>query len=285
MTIITTAGVYDGIPDAVYHGDPVVDGSLSTTGAKAILKSPAHYKWQIEHPVVKAAYDLGTAVHTLVLGTGAQVVAIPENICASNGAASTKEAKEFIALARLEGFVPLKADVVAECQAMADAVLMYPVARSILEQPGKAEQSAFAVDPETGVWLRKRTDFLPDRADGPTIMGDLKTSVSADPEDFARSAAEYGYDVQSEWYQRVLTLARGDTDTEFRFIVVEKSPPYLVSVIELDAEFAAIGRARMRRAINTFKICRDADDWPGYPETVNLIGPPAWFANREEMDI
>lgn len=285
MTTITEAGVYDGIPDSEYHADPIPAGSLSSTGAKALLRSPAHYRWQIDNPVRKAAYDVGTAVHTLVLGVGASLVAIPDDICASNGAATTKEAKEFVAASRAAGLVPLKADVVTECNAMAEAVLAHPLAREMFERPGKAEQSVFAPDPETGVWLRARIDYLTDAGDCETIAADLKTAASADPRDFMRSAAEYGYDLQSEWYQRTLTLARGDIDTAFRFIVVEKSPPYLVSVVELDAEFAAIGRARMRRAIDTYRTCRDTDNWPGYDEITHLVGPPAWLAYEEGMDI
>ena len=285
MTTIIERGVFDPIPETIYHADPVPSGSLSTSGAKALLRSPAHYRWQIEHPVTKVAYDVGTAVHTLVLGVGASLVAIPDEVCASNGAATTKEAKAFVAEARAAGMVPLKSDVVTECNAMAESVLAHPLARALLETPGKSEQSMFAPDPDTGVWLRSRVDHLPDPSSGETVMVDLKTAASADPRDFTRSAAEYGYDIQAEWYQRVLTLARGDVETAFRFVVVEKSAPYLVSVIELDAEFVNIGRARMRRAIDAYKTCRDADEWPGYEAITHLVGPPAWLAYEEGMDI
>lgn len=271
--------------DAEYHGDPVEGGSLSSTGAKALLRSPAHYKWQQENRVVKSTFDLGHAVHSMVLGVGLDIVAIPESVLASNGAASTKEAKTFIAEAREEGKVPLKADVVAECTALTESVLAHPLAHSLLERSGKAEQSLFAQDPETGMWLRARIDHLPDASNEQTVIVDLKTSVSADPRDFGRSAAEYGYDIQCEWYQHVLELVRGDKNIEFRFIVVEKSAPYLVSVIELDAEYASIGRVRMRRAIDTFKECLNRNEWPGYPEIANLVGPPTWLAYAEGMVI
>lgn len=281
---ITTPCVIDGMDDQTYHGDPVEGGSLSSTGAKALLRSPAHYKWQKENPVTKSTFDLGHAVHSMVLGVGLEIVAIPEEILASNGAASTKEAKEFIANARESGQVPLKADVVAECVALTESVLAHPLARTLLEREGKAEQSLFAQDPESGVWLRARIDYLSDVPDiGATTIVDLKTAVSADPRDFGRAAAEFGYDIQAEFYMHVLGLARGDKNIDFRFVVVEKSAPYLVSVIELDAEYAAIGQVRMRRAIDTFKECVEKNVWPGYPEIDNLVGPPAWLAYQEGM--
>lgn len=285
MTTWTGAGVYDNVPDDEYHADTLVPGgSLSSTGAKALLRSPAHYKWQQENRVDKATFDVGHAVHSMVLGVGLDIVAIPEEILASNGAASTKEAKEFIANARKAGKVPLKADVVAECKALTESVLAHPLARALLERPGKAEQSVFAQDPQTKVWLRARIDYLPDPGDEQTVIVDLKTAVSADPRDFGRATAEWGYDVQAVWYESLLNLTR-ESDTSFRFIVVEKSAPYLVSVIELDAEYAQIGRARMRRAIDTFKECVEKNEWPGYPEISNLVGPPTWLAYEEGMDL
>ena len=74
-------------------------------------------------------------------------------------------------------------------------------------------------------------------------------------------------------------------DIGFRFIVVEKSAPYLVSVIELDAEFAAIGRVRMKRAIDIFKACSEKNEWGGYEEITHLVGPPRWLAYENEMEI
>jgi hypothetical protein len=281
---ITTACVIDGMSDADYHGDPVEGGSLSSTGAKAILRSPAHYKWQQENDVKKATFDLGHAVHSMVLGVGLEIIAIPDDVLASNGAASTKEAKAFIAEAREAGKVPLKADVVAECTALTEAVLAHPLARTLLDQKGKAEQSLFAQDPETGVWLRARIDYLTDASEGSTIV-DLKTAASADPRDFGRSAAEFGYDIQHCWYQYVLELARGDKNTDFRFIVVEKSAPYLVSVIELDGLFSIIGNMRMRRAIETYKKCKEINEWPGYEAISHLVGPPSWLSYEEELEI
>ena len=275
--------VIDQMSDAEYHADPVEGGSLSATGAKAILRSPAHYKWQQEHEVIKSTFDLGHAVHSMVLGIGLGVVAIPDELLASNGAASTKEAKSFIAEARLAGQVPLKADVVDECKAITESVLAHPVARKLLEIPGKSEQSLFAEDKESGVWLRARIDRLPDQNPNPTTIIDLKTAVSADPRDFGRSAAEYGYDIQSEFYQHVLKLARGDWETNFRFIVVEKSAPYLVSVIELDSEYASIGRQRMGRAIDLYAECVESGEWPGYDPIEHLVGPPTWLAYAEGM--
>lgn len=282
-TPITTPCVVDGMSDQTYHADPVAGGSLSSTGARTLLSSPARYIWEQKHPVVKDAYDVGHVTHSKILGTGMQPVVIPESVLASNGAASTTEAKKFIADARAAGLVPLKADIIADIDEMAEAVLAHTAARALLEMTGKSEQSLFAPDPDTGVWLRARIDRLPDPGPGRTLAADVKTAVSADPRRFRNSAADYGYDVQSEWYQHTLRLARGDQDTAFLFIVVEKTRPYLVSVIELVGDFLTTGHDRMRRAITTYARCRETGEWPGYPG-ISYAEPPRWHVTQNEQE-
>ncbi len=283
--MITAPCVIPDMDDATYHADPVEGGSLSSTGARRILDSPARYQWELTHRVEKVAFDVGHLVHSLVLGTGMVAVEIPVDVLASNGAASTKEAKAFIESVRAAGKVPMKADDLAPIRAMAEAVLAHGLARDILERPGAAEVSAFATDPETGVALRARFDYLEDETSAGyrSIVADLKTSRTANPLDFGRHAAEFGYDVQAAHYEHVLRLARGDDAIDFRFIVVETAAPHLVSVSELDSEFAAIGQQRMRRAIDLYKTCRESDQWPGYEPVVHYVEAPRWLAYQEGM--
>lgn len=268
-----------GMSDDEYRADPVPGGSLSSTGAKAILKSPAHYRWQIDHPRQSTAFDIGHAVHALVLGVGMTVEVLDFD------SYRTKAAQQARDEAASAGLAPILSGDYQPIVDMAEAVATHPGAIELFERDGAPEVSAFACDPETGVWLRARPDFLPDPGAGPTPIVDLKTSISADPKQFTRSAAEYGYDIQAELYRHVVGLARGDSATEFRFVVVEKNPPHLVSVVELDGEYAAIGRQRMRRAIETYKRCRETDEWPGYGAETHLIAPPRWLAYEEDMVI
>jgi len=276
--VIAEPCVIDGMSDAEYHADPVEGGSLSSTGARAILKSPARFAYDRTHRVEKRTFDVGHAAHAKILGVGMGVVEIPFEHLTPSGNVSTKVITTlWLSARRAEGLVPVTPNDLADVDAMAEAVLANHAARLILEDGGKSEQSVFAPDDETGVWLRARIDRL-----SPAGPVDLKTTTDADPEVFARTAAGYGYDVQQEFYLHTLRLA-GAGDLPFLFIVVESKAPYLTSVVELDAEFAAIGRQRMRRAIDTYKRCTDEDDWPGYGPGTHLVGPPRWLAYEEGM--
>lgn len=277
VTEFTGAGVYLGLPDAEYHNDIVPGGSLSSTGARAILRSPAHYQHSLTHKVVKDEFDVGSAVHLQVLGAG-----WPVDVHEFDSW-RTKAAQEARDDSRANGRIPVLVKDYEPVLAMASAVLNHPVARKLFECDGNAEVSAFAGDPVTGANLRARFDWLTDPVDGCTRCVDLKTARDASPEGFARDVAKYGYFVQKPFYCHVLHQARGDADIEFRFVVVENVEPYLVAVYELDAEFDAIGHVRMRRAIDTYAACKASGEWPGYPEITHLVGPPRWLAYEEGL--
>jgi len=270
------------LPEVDYHASP----ALSSTGARTLLDSPARFQWQRQHPITSETFDFGTTVHTMVLGVGAEPVPLDFDSW------RTKASQEAAAEVRAAGDVPMLRDAYDAARSCADAVLADRRAKAILARCDQREVSMFAEDPATGVAMRARLDLY--GAGDEPLAADLKTAASAADDDFARAAANYGYAVQMAWYQHVRALVTGDdTPIPFRFVVVEKSPPYLVNVIELDAEFVQIGRSQVDRALRTYAECveRYGDGpWPGYgnpdePDEPNLIGPPAWFSYSEGMEL
>lgn len=262
-------GIITDLDEATYHAYP----ALSSTGARLLLDSPARFNYRQTHPErARKEFDVGTAVHAKVLGVGAAIAIITDDLLASNGAASTKAAKEFIENARAEGLTPVKQDVADEIDAMSEAVLGHPTAKSLFEQDGQAEASLFATDPETGVEIRARFDFLA------PICVDLKTTAGeASKKGFEKSAANYGYDVQQEHYEDTLLQVVGNR-RPFLFVVVEKTAPYLVGVHQLDREFVEIGAKKAARARRIYAECMASGTWAGYPEEVQLVSPPLYHA-------
>jgi hypothetical protein len=172
---------------------------------------------------------------------------------------------------------------------MRDALMAHPAACKLLTGcKGVAEYSAYANDPVTGLLRRVRPDFW--RFDG--IVVDLKTTEDASPQGFARSIANYGYDMQHAYYLDTLTLAieQGDLPAEFEdypasakqfvFVVVEKKPPYAVAVYVLDDESVAMGRAKYHNELATYSECDLRGEWPGYGDSVQMIALPQWHMNQ-----
>jgi hypothetical protein len=68
----------------------------------------------------------------------------------------------------------------------------------------------------------------------------------------------------------------------FVFVVVEKEPPYLVNVIQLDMDAERIGREQVRKAIGIYRHCVDTNTWPGLSSTVELVGLPVYYQRQHE---
>lgn len=281
---ITEPGVYPGISDEEYHSDPVPAGSLSHTGARHMLQSPAWFRYRQAHREVSKPFDVGHAVHAKVLGVGTKVVTIPEELLDARGGISRKDCKAWIEDARSQDLVPLKPGEWYPVERMAEAILGHPTAKALLEQPGDPEASVFAVDPETEEWMRARFDYLPHPGKSRTIAVDIKTTrKSADPRRFRNSVASYGYHQQDPWYRDALKLARGD-DAVVTFVTVESYEPWLVSVSQLSATAVEKGRELNRAALDRWHHCRTTGLWPAYGEDIHVIDLPTWALMEEVLE-
>lgn len=265
-----TPGVVHALDEQTYHAHP----ALSYSTGKSYLRSPAHYLHALKNRTEKKEFDFGHAVHGLVLGTGMGIVEIPETVLASNGAASTTAAKEFIATARAEGKVPLKTDVYETVKAAAKAVLDNREARRLLELPGTAEVSLFATDPDTGVEIRGRLDYLT----GLKPI-DLKTTTDATPRKIVRAITEFDYDLQAAMYRRLVSLTHGDAVVEpMTHIYVETSEPHGVQVVELaDEGWIRGGDLKLETVLERHAECTATGEWPGYENGTLYVAPPIWY--------
>jgi hypothetical protein len=272
-------GVYPNLSMAEYHGDRA---SLSSSGARRLLppSCPALFRYEQDHPQpVKKVFDLGNAAHREVLGNGPELVLIDAELW------NTKAIKQDVADVRAEGGVPLKRGEYDAVLGMADAIRRHPVA-SVLFDPerGRPEQSVFWRD-RSGVMRRARFDWLPDPREGRLIIPDYKTCRSAEPSALARAVDEYGYHQQADWYRAAARAAGlGGDDTAFVFVCQEKTAPYLVTVVELDAMSLRIGAAKNRRAIETFARCTETGHWPGYSDAIEYVSLPVWAERRDEEE-
>ncbi|MDP4501013.1 PD-(D/E)XK nuclease-like domain-containing protein [Nonomuraea turcica] len=274
-------GVYD-IPAEVYHADPVPGGSLSSSGARKLLppSCPARFKWERDNPPPpKKVFEVGTAAHKLVLGTG------PELVLVDKARWDTDETKAKVAEIRARGAVPLKRSDWDHVHGMAAALRRHPIASALFApERGQAEQALLWQDRATGVWRRALLDHLPHPTSGRMVVADYKSTTSSSPATARKTVFNYGYHCQGGWYLdgvEALGLAR---DPAFVLVMQEKEPPYLITVVQLDHESIQLGRELNRRAIDTYARCVETGHWPGYSDQIELITPPAWAASTHHEE-
>ena len=280
-SVITEPGVYN-LPADVYHADPIPGGSLSSSGARRLLppSCPALFRHeQLHGRTPRRVFEIGHAAHALVLGTGPELVKVEASDWRTN------KAKDAAKAARERGAVPLLPGEHAEVHAMADALRAHPVARALFDPDhGRPEQALAWRDEPSGIWRRAMLDWLPDPGAGRLIVPDYKTTVCAAPSELPKTVHKYGYHQQHAWYvDGAQALDLGDQDTAFVFVFQEKTAPYLVTVVELDALALRIGRELNRRAIDLYAECQASGVWPGYSDDVESVPLPAWVERAYEM--
>lgn len=282
---ISEPGVY-ALPIDVYHGQPTVGPSISSSGLRTIwAQSPAHYF--VDSPLNAArapkedrpAFAIGRLAHKLLLegseGLEAEFVTRPE--CWSDW--RTKEAKawrdEQVAAGKT---VITDADLVA-VTGMAEALARHPlVEQGILD--GFVERSLIWQDAKTGVWLKSRPDVVP-HASG--LFSDLKTTSSVADEELARSLASFGYHMQAALVGMASEAVLDRPMEEFALVWVEKAPPHCVRVTVLTGADLERGRGQLRSAIYQFAECVATGIWPGpggSSRDAEYLQLPAWAAKQ-----
>lgn len=276
--MITEPCALDGYDEAKYHADPIADGSLSATEAKTIiLSSPAQYRYDRDQGEKHRDYfDVGHAVHALVLGVGAEIRHIDSDSWRD------KDARQERDEAYADGLIPLKNDDWHLARAMYDAVMNHPIAGAIFRQAGRPELSLFwHPHSSDDLWCRGRVDWLLDRGKGSTFNVDLKTVNDIGQKAWERSIADHGYHIQAAHYEDgIRTLGIAKTVSTI-WVAVSKRPPHFVAVHQLDSDGLQIGRDLRDRAIDIWAKCRDENRWPGPADEEIITDQLPIYAQRE----
>lgn len=246
-------GLYRDVPDAEYHRDT---GSLSSSGARTLLFEGGY---QFRHEQLygrppKVEYDEGHAAHLYVLGKGAELDIIDADDW------MTKRAKDFRKAAYDAGKVPLLRKQDDAARAMAKIVLEHDVAGQLFAE-GEAEMSGWWLDEETGAPCRLRTDWLT-MFGGRALIVDYKTSKGAGRDEFAKAVGNFGYYMQHPFYRDGLRALRYADDAACLFVTQCKTPPYRVTVAQVEPEDIALGAELNRIAIRRYAEHRAANHWP-----------------------
>jgi|21_taG_2_1085346.scaffolds.fasta_scaffold00150_47 hypothetical protein len=243
--------------------------SYSSSDVKAVATSTI-YHWKNAVRKESAAFDLGSAVHAMLLE--------PEKNLVIEGP-ETRRGKEWKELKDATDFggkilLPKKEYHLAENMSQS-AMFTENVNELLTDSLLITEASFFVHDRMCELDLKCRPDgLLPHKR----IMFDIKTCQDASPTGFAKAVRDYGYDIQAAFYKHVMHL-EGVTVKDFFFICIEKTNPFIVQVHKLSDEY--LNHAHMRM-IHTLKTIREADvtqDYStGWPE-VNTIDLPKWMEN------
>jgi len=254
-------------PETEYHNHAAVSRSQLWT---LYSKSPLHAK--SSPPKKSKSLDLGKATHIAILE--------PERLesMVMKGPLDRRGNKwaDLVEYCNAYGKIPLTSGDYDKAFFMRDAAHRLPELQR-LTQGGLVEHSGYWIDEETGIECRTRPDIVNEQL---RLAADVKTSESASEAAFGRSVAEYGYHLQESFIGEGWQKAGGGPIDGFLFIVIEPQYPFVTAIHELVPSAIMEGQAIMRKALNRWKECTDANDWPAYGTGVLQTDIPKW-AYRE----
>lgn len=240
-----------------------------------IRKSPAHYKWAVEHQDEQEdtpALKLGRAIHMAVLQPGEfmeHYALEPEGINRRTNAGKEQWAAF---LQENEGKEVLSKDEWDQVKAIYKSV--YTEVGDYFSN-AETEVPLFWDDPRTGIRCKCRVDAIY-ATRVRTMVIDLKTTTDASTDAFTRDAIRYGYHVQAAHYLNGIKAARPELkNLEWWFVAVEKREPYAANVIKISDAMLDAGQFKLMELMDKLDDCMRTDTYPGYGE--NVMELPAWI--------
>lgn len=255
-----------------YHAHPAVGSSLLRI---LINQSPAHYLYavdNVEEPTPSQIF--GTAFHEAVLEPMSykeRLIVQPE----FSGTGSRAARDEWHI--KNHGRTILKQEQVDNIERMLKNVSDHKRASQLISD-GRAEESLFWTDHETGIQCKARPDFIREGH----ILVDVKTTGDASYKSFQKDVLNYGYHIQAAMYLEAATTVLGQTFDTFIIIAVEKEAPFAVQCFQFNEDTLREGQMLYYAALKALKKCRDSGEYPAYGNELTPIGLPSYGFKGEE---
>lgn len=271
--MITTPGIYSGVPMPFYHSQCCDGPSLSSSNirkAEARNMEHAFKDWSGNPAYVPPPdtdfFGFGRMVHDIAAGDETfreRFTVRPERWDSWR----TKDAKEWRALRRLDGFTCLTPDQYVAAGSLIEKLHRHPVVQDGILR-GLVEHSIFWKDEATGLWCKARPDVIPlaDR-----MVADLKTTTDASLPMCVNAISKNGYHIQMAMIAEGLEVL-GYPMEEFVLIFIESEDPHSINHKPLEDYAINFGRRQLRRTLDKWADALATGDWPGYEDDQVAVG-------------
>jgi hypothetical protein len=253
--------------------------AFSYSVAKTLYqKSPKHA--YLEHRKLgnqprerSKSMDIGQSVHTAILGHGEKFIK------SEFDEFRTKEAKAWRDEQEENGLIVLKPDefdkidlIKSNFEAQMRDCGLY----GVFESSKKELMAEYLFD---DIYTISMFDAFNEEYG---VIFDLKTTTDASPDACQRKIIDMGYDIQAALYTKSVEIIKPELTGRVRFIFLfqEVDPPYIMTPIELDVVFKAVGESKVNRSANIWRDCLATGQWPGYTQDIIVMEPPQWHVKK-----
>ena len=122
---------------------------------------------------------------------------------------------------------------------------------AVLEELKESHKELVALKSINGINCKSKGDIVPFNGEW---MKDLKTTKDASLEGFKKSCEDYGYYRQAAMYCHMFGKSK------FKFIVIEKQPPFHIGIYEVSQEKLEQGWQEIEKLIEAYKFYFQSDN-------------------------
>lgn len=251
---------------------------LSYSSMKAFSNSPKHYIEYLNNPFVPTdATILGNLIDCLVLTPEdfeKKYWVFESSYKDFKTKAAREERDQEIAMARELNKTVVTTEQLTIAKTCKTALMDHEQSRILIEHRTKVQNKLSWRDRKRDLPIVGYLDFESNAWDTEFLV-DLKSSRSADPNDFTRYAAQLKYQIQCGGY------LEGYYNQYYRwpnfiFLAVETSEPFNVSVNFCDDKYVEAAKAEWNGLLQAFRYCMDNDHFDlGYE--FRLFGTNEYF--------
>ncbi len=250
------------IDDEFYHSSP----GISASGLKLIDKEcPEVYIYSKDNPKDKTeALVLGSAIHKYILENDDFD---SDYLVSPSDRKTDREHKIFISTNKGEierGKIVLRKKDGEMLEGILSSLRKSSTKGGtntydgiIINPNTKREKALYTIDTDRNIIMKVKIDVNMSK-----MFLDLKSTKSARPDVFMKDAANLGYGIQAAYYMKITRIA-GKEAKMFGFIAVEKTPPYIHSVILMDDEDVLLELKKVDRLLDEYAFCLNNDIWYG----------------------
>ncbi len=267
-------GIHQSVPMEQYLSWDAASHSL----LERVRLSPAHAAWTRTNGTEDSeALTNGTAIHAALLE--------PEKFddryaLRPEGDGRTAAVRSARLELEAKGLILLERKIWDLCCTVRAKIQMHASAWQILSHVDTSREVSLVWDQITARGFPVRCKARPDVLNltaGITV--DVKSCVSAEPEDFRSAVFRFGYHRSAAHYLDGMRALGLSIDC-YIYLAIEKEPPYEIALYALEQSAIEAGWAESRVLLDRYGECVAKNDWPGYSRNVMTTGLPAWAFNR-----
>lgn len=269
-------GIISNMPEAVYHRLK----RFSCSGIKAILRSPAHLKSQVDK--AETSFMKQGSLIDVALTEPARLekdyFVIPDDVV------QNPRYKSYQAVLEKAGSrIIVKQQDMDKALRIRDAVHTHSTASQIIEGAQSQLVAFWGENTRYGrVGMKARIDFFNPKTN---MLIDLKTTDDANAWSFGKKIAQFGYHIQDACYTRGLEAANDFqlSADSFVFLVVEREAPYGIKVYELPDRARNVGWQKYQEGVETYASCLTSNRWENYDDNgIETIDLPTYYYRENE---